>query len=140
MENQPVVCSCSAPLKWSSVACAVLAMIVPWFGTVLGVVGILLAVAAIVLAIVALCKKATAFGIIMIIVGLIAGAVATGGMMYSAAKKLGVMDQIKIQAQYEEQIQEAQKAGDLQKVEELKKEQQEALDQYGEKVGQKLGE
>lgn len=115
-------------------------MIVPWFGTVLGVVGILLAVAAIVLAIVALCKKATAFGIIMIIVGLIAGAVATGGMMYSAAKKLGVMDQIKIQAQYEEQIQEAQKAGDLQKVEELKKEQQEALDQYGEKVGQKLGE
>jgi len=73
-QNQPVACQCSGVLKGITVACAVLAVVLPWFGMMAALIGILLAVVSIVCAIIAVCKKATMFGIIMIVVGMIAGA------------------------------------------------------------------
>ena len=67
-QNQPVACQCSGVLKGITVACAVLAVVLPWFGMMAALIGILLAVVSIVCAIIAVCKKATMFGIIMIVV------------------------------------------------------------------------
>lgn len=103
-----------------------------------GLIAILLAVVSIICAIVALCKKSTVFGIVMIIVGLIAGGVATVGYVYSAAKDLRVMDQAKIQLELEQKIQSAQKDGDLDRVEELRKEQKAVLEQYSQGLQEKL--
>lgn len=64
-QNQPVACQCSGVLKGITVACAVLAVVLPWFGMMAALIGILLAVVSIVCAIIAVCKKATMFGIIM---------------------------------------------------------------------------
>ena len=66
-QNQPVACQCSGVLKGITVACAVLAVVLPWFGMMAALIGILLAVVSIVCAIIAVCKKATMFGIIMIV-------------------------------------------------------------------------
>ena len=129
-QNQPVACQCSGVLKGITVACAVLAVVLPWFGMMAALIGILLAVVSIVCAIIAVCKKATMFGIIMIVVGMIAGGIATGGYLFSVAKDLNLVDPKKIEA--------AQKAGDLKKVEELKKEQQEALEQYSQNLQKKF--
>lgn len=137
-QNQPVACQCSGILKGVTVGCAVLAMVLPWFGKVPGIIGILLAIAAIVCAIIALCKKSKVFGIIMIIVGLIAGGVATFGIMYSVAKDWGMLDQGEVQIEFEQKIRAAQNAGDLKKVEELRKEQQEAMEQYSRNLQERL--
>ncbi|WP_418677147.1 hypothetical protein [Akkermansia sp.] len=78
------------------------------------------------------------FGIIMIVVGMIAGGIATGGYLFSVAKDLNLVDQGKIQVEFAKKIEAAQKAGDLKKVEELKKEQQEALEQYSQNLQKKF--
>ena len=137
-QNQPVACQCSGVLKGITVACAVLAVVLPWFGMMAALIGILLAVVSIVCAIVAVCKKATMFGIIMIVVGMIAGGIATGGYLFSVAKDLNLVDQGKIRVEFAKKIEAAQKAGDLKKVEELKKEQQEALEQYSQNLQKKF--
>ena len=137
-QNQPVACQCSGVLKGITVACAVLAVVLPWFGMMAALIGILLAVVSIVCAIIAVCKKATMFGIIMIVVGMIAGGIATGGYLFSVAKVLNLVDQGKIQVEFAKKIEAAQKAGDLKKVEELKKEQQEALEQYSQNLQKKF--
>ena len=51
-------------------------------GTVLGAAGILLGVASVACAVVALCRKSVAFGIIMILIGMLACAVAGTECMY----------------------------------------------------------
>ena len=99
-QNQPVACQCSGVLKGITVACAVLAVVLPWFGMMAALIGILLAVVSIVCAIIAVCKKATMFGIIMIVVGMIAGGIATGGYLFSVAKDLNLVDQGKIQVEF----------------------------------------
>lgn len=116
-----------------------LAVVLPWFGMMAALIGILLAVVSIVCAIIAVCKKATMFGIIMIVVGMIAGGIATGGYLFSVAKDLNLVDQGKIQVEFAKKIEGCpRRPGDLKKVEELKKEQQEALEQYSQNLQKKF--
>ena len=89
MENQPVVLQCSQAVKGAACICVVGAVSLPWVaglglvpGTVLGAAGILLGVASVACAVVALCRKSVAFGIIMILIGMLACAVAGTECMY----------------------------------------------------------
>lgn len=92
MENQPVVLQCPQAVKGVSCICAVGAVSLPWAaaasglglipGIVLGAAGILLGVASVACAVVALCRKSVAFGIIMILIGVLACAVAGTECMY----------------------------------------------------------
>lgn len=92
MENQPVVLQCPQAVKGAACICVVGAVSLPWVaaasalglisGIVLGAAGILLGVASVACAVVALCRKSVAFGVIMILMGVLACAVAGMECMY----------------------------------------------------------
>lgn len=92
MKNQPVVQECSQAVKGTACICVVGAVSLPWVaaasglgfipGIVLGAAGILLGMASVACAVVALCRKSVAFGIIMILIGVLACAVAGTECMY----------------------------------------------------------
>ncbi len=111
----------SVVLKCITILCAVGAVVLPWFSVPMALVAMLLAVVCIILSIVAMCQKGVVFGIIMIIVGFIAGGVATVGLAYTA---LGLTELAEIQTEYAEKIQAAQRAGDDEQVLKLSMEMQ----------------
>ncbi len=92
MENQPVVLQCPQAVKGAACICVVGAVSLPWVaaasglglvpGTVLGAAGILLGWLPLPAPLSPLCRKSVAFGIIMILIGMLACAVAGTECMY----------------------------------------------------------